>query len=76
MTATATRDRVLGDAALPPKWSGRTREYDLVKEFVIALVVVSLLTLGLAGLFSSPDIKQINLSTWSRSAPSIVGTGP
>src|SRR4051794_40532640 len=51
------------------KWSGRTRDYDLVKEFVIALVVVSLLTVALSAIFSSPDEKQINVSTWSRSAP-------
>jgi hypothetical protein len=51
------------------KWSGRTREYDLVKEFVVALLAVTLLTVGLAALFSSPDEKQITISTWSRSAP-------
>jgi hypothetical protein len=51
------------------KWSGRTRDYDLVKEFVIALVVVSLLTVALSAIFSSPDEKQINISSWSRSAP-------
>ncbi|HET6816446.1 MAG TPA: hypothetical protein VFH66_04385 [Mycobacteriales bacterium] len=48
------------------KWAGETREYDLVKEFVIALVVVALLTAGLAALFSSPDEKQINISRWAR----------
>jgi len=51
------------------KWTGRTREYDLVKEFVIALLAVSVLTVALAALFSSPDEKQITISTWSRSAP-------
>jgi hypothetical protein len=49
----------------PVKWAGRTREYDLVREFVIALVVVSLLTVGLAGLFSSPDEAQVTLADWS-----------
>ena len=52
------------------KWTGRTREYDLVKEFVIALVVVTVLTCALAAIFSSPDEKQITLSSWSRSTPS------
>jgi len=51
------------------KWSGRTRDYDLVKEFVVALVVVTMLTVGLAAVFSSPDVKQIDLSRWSRIAP-------
>jgi hypothetical protein len=56
------------DALATRKWSGRTREYDLVKEFVIALVVVALLTAALAALFSSPDEKQITLASWSRGA--------
>jgi hypothetical protein len=59
------RDR--NPAAEP--WRGRTREYDLVKEFVIALVVVAVITAALAALFSSPDVKQVTLSTWSRQAP-------
>src|SRR4051794_34427573 len=63
----------VGRHSAPPavaetKWPGRTRDYDLVKEFVIALVVVSLLTVALSAIFSSPDKKQINISTWSRSA--------
>jgi hypothetical protein len=45
------------------------REYDLVKEFVVALVVVSALTAVLAAVFSSPDVKQVTLQNWSRSAP-------
>jgi hypothetical protein len=32
-----------------------TRPYDLVREFVIALLVVSLLSLGLAAGISTPD---------------------
>jgi hypothetical protein len=51
------------------KWSGRYREYDLVKEFVIALVVVSLLTGVLALVFSSPDVKQVTIASWSTAAP-------
>ena len=50
-------------------WAGAYRSYDLVKEFVVALVVVSLLTVALAAIFSSPDEKQINISRWARSAP-------
>ena len=30
------------------EWTGPTREFDVVKEFLIALVVVSVLTLALA----------------------------
>src|SRR5690242_11090503 len=71
MTATPTTHRA---AATPTtesvQWRGRTRDYDLLKEFVIALLVVTVLTVALAALFSSPDEKQITLSTWSRSTPS------
>ena len=43
-----------------------TREYDIVKEFVIALVVVALATVGLAALFSSPDDKPVTIAQWAR----------
>jgi len=68
MTTTAVR-RPPTRPAGTGSWSGRTRDYDLVKEFVIALLVVSALTLTLAALFSSPDEKQITISTWSKAAP-------
>jgi hypothetical protein len=45
------------------------RPYDLVKEFVIALVVVSLLSVGLAAVFSSPDENPITLQRWAQAAP-------
>ena len=70
MTATAAharrRDRTPDSHLFP------TRPYDLVKEFVIALVVVGLLTGLLAALFSSPDTKAISLSSWAKAAPSDV----
>lgn len=46
-----------------------TRSYDLVKEFVIALVVVVVLTGGLAAIFSSPDENAITMSGWAKAAP-------
>jgi len=46
-----------------------TRRYDLVKEFVIALVVVLLLSGGLAATFSSPDEKAITMSGWAKADP-------
>jgi hypothetical protein len=49
-----------------------TRPYDLVKEFVVALVVVGLLTLLLAAVLSSPDKKAISLSMWAKAAPTDV----
>jgi hypothetical protein len=46
-----------------------TRPYDLVKEFVIALVVVLVLSVGLAAIFSSPDDPPITMTAWARNAP-------
>jgi hypothetical protein len=51
-------------------WEGPWRSYDIVKEFVIALLVVALLTVVLAVLFSSPDDKPITLQRWARAEPS------
>ena len=48
------------------KWTGPRRPYDLVKELVVALVVVSLLTVLLAAVFSSPDEKSVTLASWAR----------
>jgi hypothetical protein len=51
------------------KWTGPTRPYDLVKEFVAALTIIGLLTVVLAVLFSSPDEKQITLQSWAKQNP-------
>jgi hypothetical protein len=48
------------------------RPYDLVKEFVIALTVVSLLTVVLAAVFSSPDEPAITMSAWAQADPADV----
>lgn len=49
-----------------------TRPYDLVKELVVALTVVGLLVVALAGVLSSPDEKAISLSSWAKAAPADV----
>jgi len=49
-----------------------TRPYDLVKEFVLALVVVAVLTAALAAIFSSPDEKAITMRDWATAAPNDV----
>src|SRR5450631_3732347 len=49
-----------------------TRPYDLVREFVIALVVALVLGCGLAAIFSSPDDKAITMSDWAKAAPNDV----
>ncbi|MEE1784936.1 hypothetical protein PUR71_18765 [Streptomyces sp. SP17BM10] len=56
-------------AAEPGSDTFPTRPYDLLKEFTIALVVVAVLTAGLAALFSSPDEKPITLASWAAAAP-------
>ncbi len=69
MTSLLVRPVRAGTPVDKAKWQGRTREYDLVKEFVVALLAVSVLTVALAVLFSSPDEKQITLSMWSTTSP-------
>jgi len=51
-------------------WSGAKRHYDLVKEFVIALLIVGVLSIGLALIFSSPDEKGVTLQRWATQNPS------
>jgi len=63
-----TRGPRPADPASGP-WRGPTRPYDLVKEFVAALAVVSLLTVVLAVIFSSPDEPGLTLKAWANSAP-------
>ena len=46
-----------------------TRPYDLVKEFVIALIVVLVLSVGLAAAFSSPDDPPLTMAGWAQAAP-------
>ena len=48
------------------------RRYDLVKEFVIALAVVSVLTTLLAAVFSSPDENAITMKAWAAADPNNV----
>ena len=52
-----------------PEWKGGYVPYDIIKEGVIALVVVSLLTVVLALVFSSPDEKAVTIKTWSNADP-------
>jgi hypothetical protein len=49
-----------------------TRPYDLVKEFVVALAVVGVLSVLLAVVFSSPDHKALTLRAWAVAAPADV----
>ncbi len=52
-----------------PEWKGGYSPYDIVKEGVIALVIVSILTVLLAVAFGSPDDPSITIKAWSNHAP-------
>ena len=71
-TTSRRTSRRLGQPPTPDSHGFPTRPYDLVKEFVIALLAVALLTTGLAVAFSSPDEKAITLSGWAAAAPNDV----
>ena len=62
------RRRAIAAAAAAP-WRGPNRRYDLLKEGTIASVIVLALTLGLAGVLSSPDVPPVTIATWARLAP-------
>ena len=50
-------------------WSGPTRHYDIVKEGVIALIVVTMLVLLLAARFGSPDVPALTFKGWATADP-------
>jgi hypothetical protein len=50
-------------------WTGPQRPYDIIKEGTIAFIVVAILTIGLALVFSSPDDPQVTIQQWSTKAP-------
>jgi hypothetical protein len=57
---------------VPSSTTFPTRSYDLVKEFVAAIVGVTVLSLLLAGIFSSPDKPAITMRSWATNAPTDV----
>jgi len=62
------KNKVDHDVASVP-WTGPTRRYDIVKEGVIAILVVGLLTVALSALFSSPDDPALTFKGWAQSDP-------
>ena len=66
----------MADSALPPAvpddrapWPGPFVRYDLVKELVGALAVVTVLAVGLTILFSSPDDPPVTIQSWAKADP-------
>ena len=51
------------------EWRGPYRPYDLIKEVVIAFVIVGLLVAALAIVLSSPDEAPVTIASWSGHAP-------
>jgi hypothetical protein len=51
------------------EWKGGSRPYDLLKEVTICFIVVAILTIALAILFSSPSDRAVSLHTWATSSP-------
>jgi len=50
-------------------WPGPFVRYDLVKEFVVALGVITALAIVLTILFSSPDDSATTIQSWSQANP-------
>jgi hypothetical protein len=61
--------RLLGPPDHTRPWKGPYAPYDLVKELVIALGVITLLAVLLTVLLSSPDEKPSTIAQWSRALP-------
>jgi hypothetical protein len=63
-------------STLPPApaesadWQGEYVRYDLVKEFAIALAVITALAVLLTILFSSPDDPPTTIQSWAKADPS------
>ncbi|HLI43091.1 MAG TPA: hypothetical protein VKU92_01300 [Acidimicrobiales bacterium] len=51
------------------EWKGPYVRYDLIKEVTVCFVVVAVLAVLLAVVFSSPDDNAVTLQSWSRADP-------
>ena len=65
-TASERRAARAADAA---PWRGPTRRYDILKEGAIAGLVALVLTVGLAGVLSSPNVPPVTVQSWAKIAP-------
>ena len=51
------------------EWHGAYVPYDILKEALVALLVVGVLIVGLTIIFSSPDEHPVTLKSWSANDP-------
>ncbi len=56
-------------AADAAQWRGAYKRYDIIKEGIIATLVVLVLIVLLAGSLSSPDEPPVTVATWAKIAP-------
>ena len=51
------------------EWQGDYRRYDIAKEVLISFLVVLVLVVACAIVFSSPDDPPVTVKSWSNAAP-------
>jgi hypothetical protein len=51
------------------EWKGAKRRYDLIKELVVAVGAIMLVTVVLGAVFSSPDEKPATIARWANAEP-------
>ncbi len=56
-------------AADRAEWRGPVRRYDLIREAIAASAVVVALTVALAAILSSPDVRSITIQRWATADP-------
>jgi hypothetical protein len=69
LPVTRPRGLAAARAADRASWRGPTRRYDILKEGTIATAVILVLTFGLAGLLSSPDVPSVTVRSWVQVDP-------
>jgi hypothetical protein len=68
-SATTDRNRRFRPDRDVEEWHGKYYPYDLIKEGIIAFIVVLIVVVGLAVIFSSPDDKPVTVKSWSTANP-------
>src|SRR5664280_952788 len=68
-SATTDRKRRFRPDRDVEEWHGKYYPYDLIKEGIIAFIVVLIVVVGLAVIFSSPVDKPVTVKSWSTANP-------